>query len=74
MGKSKKRNFNKGNINKGSVFKRSDAIKYIIADLKSNIITEETKKQISLFGIKAEELTEAGATLEELSLVNNLIF
>lgn len=74
MGKSKKRNFNKGTINKGSVFKRSDAIKYIIADLKSNVITEQTKQYISLFGIKAEELTEAGATLEELSLVTPLIF
>ncbi len=74
MGKSKKRNFSKNSTNKGSVYKRTDVISSIISDIQNNSITEKTKHHISLFGITAEELTESGITLEELSLVKHLFF
>lgn len=74
MGKSKKRIFNKNNELKGSTLKRSNAISSIIADIKSNKLSEETQKLITLFGITGEELSEAGASFEEISCVKHLIF
>ncbi len=72
MGKSKKRNFNKNTENKGAVYKRSEAVLSVVSDIRNNAITGNTRLQINLFGITEEELTEAGATLEEVSLVRNL--
>ena len=74
MGKAKKRNFHKsitadktssiGSLS--AAFTRKDAIEKAITSIKSNNCGNETKDIITLFGITAEELAEAGATYEEL--------
>ncbi|MBQ3640770.1 hypothetical protein II906_02405 [bacterium] len=73
MGKSKKRIFNKSGENNGSVIKRTDAVKQVINSLKKNIINNDIKNNISLFGITADELLEAGASFEDISAVKNIL-
>lgn len=81
MGKAKKRNFHNciktgGNPN-GSIsnlppaFSRKEAIKRIIENIKANYCGEETKDIITLFGISAEELAEAGAAYEDLIVLKS---
>ena len=72
MGKAKKRNF-KTCINQGgamgslpSVYTRKEAVKFVMSRIKANDHGSATKDMISLFGIKAEELSEAGASYEDL--------
>ena len=74
MGKCKRRIFNKNNDLKGSTLKRNDVISTVISDIKNNKLSEETQKLITLFGITGEELSEAGASFEEISCVKHLIF
>jgi hypothetical protein len=72
MGKAKKRNFHNCIKTGGATnslppaFSREDAIKTIISKIKNNQIDNETKSIITLFGISAEELAEAGAPYEAL--------
>ncbi len=73
MGKSKKRNFSKNNEKIGSVIKRQTVISDVINAIRKNSISDEILGLISLFGITAEELAEAGASFEELSAVKNVI-
>lgn len=73
MGKSKKRILNKYSNTICTTLKRKDIIKTVISDIKANSLKEETKNLISLFGISSEELAEAGATLEELSIYNSFL-
>lgn len=73
MGKAKKRNFNKNSLEKGTTIKRSDIISKLISDIKNKKLTDEGKNFITLFGITIEELSEAGASFEELSVVKHLI-
>ena len=74
MGKSKKRIFNKNKDLKGSTFKRDDIISQILYDIRSNNLNDKTRNFISLFGITIEELSEAGAAYEELSVIKHLIY
>lgn len=74
MGKSKKRIFNKNKENTAPTLKRREVISDIILNIKNNKLDTKTKNMISLFGITLEELSEAGATYEELSAVKPLIF
>lgn len=73
MGKSKKRGFCRGKDKIGSVLKRQDVILNVISAIRKNTLTDEILGLISLFGITAEELSEAGASFEELSAVKNII-
>ena len=73
MGKAKKRNFNKNSFEKGTTFKRSDVISQIITDIRNKKLSDDTKNFITLFGITTEELSEAGATFEELSIIKHII-
>lgn len=74
MGKAKKRNFqNCINTGTGGVMgalpsscSRKDAVEYVIKNIKDNNFGAQTKDVISLFGITAEELAEAGASYEDL--------
>ena len=74
MGKCKKRILNKNTDMRGGVFKRAEIIRKIISDIRTNSITNKTMEFITLFGITPEELSEAGASYEELSAVKHLIF
>lgn len=47
---------------------------HVRTDIKSNKLSDRTQKLISLFGITAEELSEAGASIEELSFIKHLIY
>lgn len=79
MGKAKKRNFrtcinNGGGIcNLPSTFSRENAVKLIIENIKQNNLGVETKDIISLFGITAEELSEAGAAYEDLIALKSVL-
>ncbi len=73
MGKAKKRSFNKAREKDITAVKRADAIICIINGIRNNSLSSDIKNLISLFGITAEELTEAGASYEELSAVKHLI-
>ena len=72
MGKAKKRNFQTcinsgGNVGSLPVnLSRKKAIEFAIKKLKDNNLDNEAKDLITLFGITAEELAEAGATYEDL--------
>lgn len=79
MGKAKKRNF-KTCINQGgamgslpSTFTREEAVKFVIENIKSDNFGAQTKDIISLFGIKAEELSEAGAGYEDLLALKSVL-
>lgn len=74
MGKSKKRIFNKNTDYKGSILKRDEIISQILTDIKTNNLNDRTRNFISLFGITMEELSEAGAAYEELSMIKHLIY
>lgn len=72
MGKAKKRGF-QNCINTGmslgalpSCCSREDAVSFVIKNISADNLGPETKYVISLFGITAEELSEAGASYEAL--------
>ena len=72
MGKAKKRNF-QNCINTGggmgslpSNITRQKATELAIQKIKENKLDNEAKDIITLFGITAEELAEAGASYEDL--------
>ena len=72
MGKAKKRNFHNcinsidSNGNLPQMLSRQDALNRILVGIKSGNCGSEIKDLISLFGITAEELAEAGAKYEDL--------
>lgn len=79
MGKAKKRNF-KSCINQGGAMgalpnnlSRNEAILFVMNKLKESDFGAQTKDMISLFGITAEELSEAGATYEELIALKSVL-
>ena len=74
MGKCKKRILNKNTDNSSTVLKRHNVISNIINNIRNNKLNDETQKLISLFGITIEELTEAGASFEEIKAVKPFIF
>lgn len=68
MGKSKKRILAKGAHSQISTLSRKEAIEIV---LKSNS-REEVENIISLFGLKPEELLEAGMSYETIKLYEGL--
>ncbi len=74
MGKAKRRSFNKTKEKDITSVKRADAVKNVIKSIRNNSLDSEIRNLIGLFGITSEELTEAGATYEELSAVKPFIF
>ncbi len=74
MGKSKSRILNKRQNKDNNVIKRTEIVQKILVALKKNSVNDEIKNLISLFGISTEELSEAGASLEQLSAIKPYIF
>lgn len=62
MGKSKKRILAKGIHQQISTLSRDEAIKYVV----KNEPVEDITNIITLFGLKPEELLEAGMTYEQI--------
>lgn len=71
MGKSKKRLIYKGKTDSFTSLSRSDAIKKIIDLLK--IRDKEAYSLITLFGVTAEELLEAGTSYELVKGMENIL-
>ena len=71
MGKSKKRAFNRGDVNDFYKLSREDAIKSAVKFIKGN--NTEAYSLITLFGLSAEELLEAGAAYEEVVKLGGLL-
>lgn len=68
MGKCKKRRIINNPILENPM-SRVDAICLIIKNIRANELDTDTKNLLTLFGISQEELVEAGATYEELSIL-----
>lgn len=71
MGKCKKRTLNKQILNMS--LSRNDAIKIIIEKVHTNNLDNESKNLLTLFGITPEELTEAGASYEEVLVLKRFM-
>jgi len=70
MGKAKKRNLALKSNNKISNITRESAIEQIVENIQNRI---DAINLITLFGISAEELLEAGATYEDVISFGGLI-
>lgn len=76
MGKAKKRNFHNCINGKNPLpltFTREEAVCRIMENIKADNVGDETKDIISLFGISAEELAEAGAAYEDLVALKSVL-
>lgn len=71
MGKSKKRGFNRKDINDFHKLSREEAIATVISFIKEDNV--EAYGLITLFGLSAEELLEAGADYEEVVKLGGLL-
>ncbi len=74
MGKSKRRILSRAKNDK-NLFKltREEAIKIVFGEITKNTASIEAKNIISLFGLTAEELAEAGISYEVLRSLDGLI-
>ncbi len=64
MGKCKRRNGSKPVLD--HTLTREKVIAEVVYRLKHSSVDDEVRKMLLLFGISKEELTEAGATYEEV--------
>lgn len=71
MGKAKKRSFQLGIYNQFSSLSREGAVKEVIKIIETNPI--EAENLITLFGMSAEELLEAGASYEAVKSKKGLL-
>lgn len=71
MGKAKKRSFHLGINDRVSNLSREDAVKIVASELVNG--TEDVYGLITLFGLSAEELLEAGASYEAVMGIRGLL-
>lgn len=71
MGKSKKRIIYRGKNQQFTNLSRKDAVEMAVNLLNSS--TKEAYSLITLFGLTAEEMLEAGASYEAVKGVENLL-
>ncbi len=71
MGKSKKRIINKGKNQQFANLTREEAVKTVAKHLKSDC--KEAYSLITLFGLTAEEILEAGASYEDVKGMENIL-
>ena len=71
MGKSKARIFRKGINDQLPKISRDDAINHAVEYLEHSKISL-AKKYITMFGLDAEELLEAGASYESVVAIKNI--
>jgi len=70
MGKAKRRSLNLGINNQFSNMTREEAVNDIVKNIEDKEIVINL---ISLFGIQAEELLEAGATYEDVIALRGIL-
>lgn len=71
MGKSKTRILRKGINQQIPTISRQEAIEQVVGFLK-NGITQEATQIITMFGLEAEEILEAGADYESVTVIKNI--
>jgi len=71
MGKSKTRILRKGINNQFTTMTRENAVKETVKFLDSNFVND-AKDLITMFGLSAEELLEAGASYESVKAIENI--
>lgn len=71
MGKAKKRSFQLGIYNQFSSLSREDAVKTVVRLLEGN--HRDADNLITLFGMSAEEILEAGASYEAVKSKEGLL-
>ena len=71
MGKSKTRILRKGINNQITKMTREQAVKETVNHLENNNLNE-AKDLITMFGLDAEELLEAGASYESVKAIENI--
>ena len=71
MGKSKTRILRKGINNQFTTMTRENAVKETVRFLDSNFVND-AKDLITMFGLGAEELLEAGASYESVKAIENI--
>ena len=70
MGKAKRRSIALGRHNQISNLSRNDAIISVVEKLSEQ---EDVSELITLFGLSAEELLEAGANYEDIKSLRGLV-
>ena len=70
MGKAKKRSFNNGINDKFPYMTRESALNNVILNIENK---SEVIDTITLFGITAEEMLEAGAAYEDVLALGSLV-
>ena len=70
MGKAKRRSIGLGRHNQISNLSRNDAIISVVEKLSKQ---EDVSELITLFGLSAEELLEAGANYEDIKSLRGLV-
>ncbi len=71
MGKAKKRSFQLGIYNQFSSLSREEAVKTVVKLLETN--DRDADNLITLFGMSAEEVLEAGASYEAVKSKEGLL-
>jgi hypothetical protein len=71
VGKAKKRSFNLGINDRFSNLKREDAISEAVSLLEK--LDSDAYNIITLFGLSAEELLEAGASYESVKSIQGIL-
>lgn len=71
MGKSKKRIFHLGKNDRLSNLSRKEAVRIVAAEITSS--KEDVYGLVTLFGLTAEELLEAGASYEAVMGIRGLL-
>ncbi len=71
MGKAKKRSFHLGINDRVSNLSREDAVKIVASELVNG--AEDVYGLVTLFGLSAEELLEAGASYEAVMGIRGLL-
>lgn len=73
MGKSKKRILHKGINDQITNMTRAGALHEVVEACNAKKISIEIKNLITLFGLSAEELLEAGASYEDILGLKNIL-
>ena len=70
MGKAKRRSIARGKYDRFSDISREEAIEEVV---KRMLTREDVSNLITLFGLKAEELLEAGAAYEDVKSLKGIL-
>lgn len=71
MGKAKKRSLHLGINNRFSNLSREEAVKLVVKMLKTG--DSDVYNLVTLFGLSAEEVLEAGASYESVVVISSLL-